>query len=80
MQARAITEDRDATRIIVALRALPLSEEEAFLIMQCLRPARDRHSIAAFLEAWQAITQKQAAQVVARWRQTTPGNSTLKAS
>ena len=80
MQARAITEDRDATRIIVALRALPLSEEEAFLIMQCLRPARDRHSIAAFLEAWQAITQKQAAQVVASWRQTTPGNSTLKAS
>lgn len=80
VQARAIAEDSDAARIIVALRALPLSEEEAFLIMQCLRPARDRHGIAAFLEAWQAITQEQAAQVVASWRNTAPDTSALRAS
>lgn len=84
MLARTIVEDGDAARIIVALRALKLSEEEAFLVMQCLRPARDRHGIAAFLQAWQAITQEQAARIVADWRQEAASSNTgtdkLKAS
>ena len=66
--ARAIVEDADVSRLIVALRALPLSEEEALLVMQCLRPARDRRGIAAFLDAWQAVSREDAAHVVAGWR------------
>lgn len=71
-EARAIVEDADAARLIVALRALPLSEEEAFLVMQCLRPSRDRRGIAAFLDAWQAVSQETAAGVVAGWRAPSP--------
>ena len=67
-KARAIVEDKDASRLIVALRALPLGEEEALLVMQCLHPARDRRGIAAFLDAWQAVSQEDAAHVVAGWR------------
>lgn len=82
MLAKAIIEEGDTARIIVALRSLNLSEEEAFLIMQCLRPARDRHGIAAFLEAWQAITQEQAARMVDGWREEIASSNTgrLKAS
>ena len=76
-QARAIVEDADVSRLIVALRALPLGEEEALLIMQCLRPARDRRGIAAFLDAWQAVSREDAAHVVAGWR---GGGATLRAS
>lgn len=68
-QARAIAEDRDPARLIVALRALPLSEEEAFLIMQCLHPAHDRHGIAMFLDAWQTVSQEEATHAAASWRE-----------
>lgn len=71
-EARAIVEDKDASRLIVALRALPLGEEEAFLVMQCLRPARDRRGIAAFLDAWQAVSREDAAHVVEGWRAPSP--------
>lgn len=76
-QARAIVEDADVSRLIVALRALPLGEEEALLVMQCLRPARDRRGIAAFLDAWQAVSREDAAHVVAGWR---GGGAKLRAS
>lgn len=76
-QARAIVEDADVSRLIVALRALPLGEEEALLVMQCLRPARDRRGIAAFLDAWQAVSREDAAHVVAGWR---GGGGKLRAS
>lgn len=79
-QARAIAKDTDTARIIVALRALPLSAEEAFLIMQCVRPFGDRRGIAAFLDAWQAISQKEAARVVTGWRETAANTARLRAS
>lgn len=70
--ARDIVEDSDPARLIVALRALALSEEEAFLVMQCLRPARDRRGIAVWLDAWQAVSQEDAARVASRWRTPSP--------
>lgn len=66
--ARAIVEDPDSARLIVALRALFLSEEEAFLIMQCLHPVRNRHGVAAFTDAWRAVSIQDATRVAADWR------------
>lgn len=74
-QARAIAGDSDASRLIVALRALPLCEERALLVMQCLHPARDRRAIAAFLDAWQAVSREDAARVVDGWRKAAPAGS-----
>jgi uncharacterized protein (DUF2336 family) len=71
-QARAIAEDRDPARLILALKALTLSGEEAFLIMQCLRPARDRRDVANFLTAWEAVSAEDAARVAAAWRSPFP--------
>lgn len=70
--ARAIAEDRDPARLVLALRALGLGAEEAFLIMQCLRSARDRREIAAFLDAWEAVTREDAERVAAGWRKPLP--------
>lgn len=68
-EARAIAEDRDPARLILALRALKLDAEEAFLILQCLRPARDRREVANFLTAWEAIAVDDAVRVAAGWRE-----------
>ena len=68
-RARAVAANPDPSELIVALRALSLSEEEAFLVVQCLRPARDRRAIAAFLEACAAVSPQDAARVVAGWRE-----------
>lgn len=67
-QARIITEDTDIASLILALRALPLDEEEAFLIMQCLHPATDKRGIAAFLDVWQAVPRDEARRVLINWR------------
>jgi uncharacterized protein (DUF2336 family) len=66
--ARAIAGDADPARLILALRALDLSAEEAFLVIQCLRPVRDRREVAKFLAAWEAVAQDDAARVAAEWR------------
>jgi uncharacterized protein (DUF2336 family) len=66
--AGAIAGDRDPARLILALRALGLSAEEAFLVMQCLRPVRERREVAKFLAAWEAVAQDDAARVAAEWR------------
>ena len=70
--ARAIADDTDPARLILALRALDLGAEEAFLVMQCLRPVRARREIAAFLEAWEAVDRDDAARVAAEWRAPMP--------
>lgn len=67
-QARNIVEDEDTARLILALRALPLDEAEAFLVMQCLRPSTDRRGITAFLNVWQAVAQEEARRAVEDWR------------
>lgn len=67
-QARAIAEDRDPARLMLALRALALSAEEAFLILQCLRPVRDHRGVAAFVEAWEEIGSDEAGRVAQGWR------------
>lgn len=67
--ARAIAEDADPARLILALRALGLGAEEAFLVMQCLRPVRERREVANFLQAWEAVAQDDAARVAAEWRE-----------
>lgn len=86
-EARAIAEDRDPARLILALKALELSGEEAFLILQCLRPARDRRDVANFLTAWEAVSADDAGRVAASWRAPSPHDapanarrSSLKAS
>jgi uncharacterized protein (DUF2336 family) len=66
--AGAIAGDRDPARLILALRALGLSAEEAFLVMQCLRPVRERREVANFLQAWHAVEKRDAARVAAEWR------------
>ncbi len=73
--ARDIAEDADPARLIVALRALSLSEEEAFLVMQCLRPARDRRAISAYLDAWQSVSEEDARRVASTWRAPSPHGS-----
>jgi len=66
--ARAIADDTDPARLILALRALDLRAEEAFLVIQCLRPVRERREVATFLAAWEAVAQDDAARVAAEWR------------
>lgn len=68
--ARTITEAADASRLVVALRALSLSEEEAFLILQCVwagRPGNLR-TVGAFLDAYQAVSTEQAIRMVEAWK------------
>lgn len=71
-EAAAIVEDIDPARLIVALRALGLSAEEAFLVIQCLRPVRARRDVANFLNAWEAVSREDAARVAAGWRKPSP--------
>jgi hypothetical protein len=55
---------------VVALRALSLSEEEAFLILQCVwagRPGNLR-TVGAFLDAYQAVSIEQAIRMVEAWK------------
>lgn len=75
-QARSILASADLSELIVAMRSLRLSEEQAFLIVQCARPGRlsSPRSIAAFLDAYGAVPTEQADRVVARWRAETPAN------
>lgn len=70
--AAAMVEDADPARLIVALRALGLSAEEAFLVIQCLRPVRARRDVANFLNAWEAVSREDAARVAAGWRRPSP--------
>lgn len=80
-QARAIVEDTDPARLIVALRALSLGEEEAFLIMQCLRPVHNRHGVAIFLDAWRAVSREDAARAASGWQEAcASGAGKLRAS
>ncbi len=71
-EAAAMVEDIDPARLIVALRALGLSAEEAFLVIQCLRPVRERRDVANFLDAWEAVSREDAARVAAGWRKPSP--------
>lgn len=69
-RARALAEDADISGLIVGLRSLSLSEEEAFFVVQCVRPARagDTRAIGSFLDAYAAVTSETASRVVAEWR------------
>lgn len=69
-RSRSIADAGDISELIVAMRALRLSPEEAFLIVQCVRPARLTHvrSISAFLDAYDAVTTDQAAMLLESWR------------
>ncbi|MCO5156900.1 MAG: hypothetical protein M9945_09125 [Aquamicrobium sp.] len=71
-EAAAMVEDVDPARLIVALRALGLGAEEAFLVIQCLRPVRARRDVANFLNAWEAVSREDAARVAAGWREPSP--------
>lgn len=69
-QAHAIAAEPGASSLTVALRALSLSQEEAFLLIRCVHPAApaDPRSIAAFLDAYEAIAPQDAQETVASWR------------
>lgn len=71
-EAAAIADDLDPARLIVALRALGLGAEEAFLVLQCLRPVRARREVATFLDAFEAVSHEDAARVAADWRRPSP--------
>lgn len=75
-RARAIAESEDPADLLVALRSLALSEEQAFLLAHSLRPQDfcHPHATARFLEAFRIIRPDDAAEKVARWRDgATPG-------
>lgn len=76
-RARDIADSDDVSSLVVALRALALAEEEAFLIYQCVWPSRpsDVRAVRAFLEAYQSVSQEQAADIVAAWRRPQPARS-----
>ena len=69
-QAAAIVESPDISELIVALKSLDLSEEQAFVVAKCACPSRLAHhrSIAAFLDAYGSLSASQASQVVEAWR------------
>ncbi|MBX9464585.1 MAG: hypothetical protein KL840_16745 [Aquamicrobium sp.] len=78
-RARAITDSSDVSAFIVALRALALSDEEAFLLMQCIRHDRghDIRAVSAFLDAYAAVNAETAARFVEAWRE--PSDDTVHA-
>jgi uncharacterized protein (DUF2336 family) len=69
-RASDIAQATDISELIVAMRALKLSDEEAFLIVQCIRPSRLAHvrTISAFFDAYGAVTTAQASAIVEGWR------------
>lgn len=69
-RARAIAAGPDVSELIVALRALSLSEEEALLILHCVQPGRtgDVRAIRALLEAYQAVSPEGARRIADEWR------------
>lgn len=70
-RAREIADGSDMSVLIVALRALSLSEEEAFLIYHCAWPSHavDRRAVRGFLDAFQAVSLEQAMAIVETWRE-----------
>lgn len=68
--ARDIACADDVSGLVAALRALPLSQEQAFLVACCLHPARFARPGAAarFVEAFEQLSPADAASVVAHWR------------
>lgn len=70
-RARDIADGSDVSALIVAMRALDLGEEQAFLVFQCVWPERtgNARSVRAFLDAWQAVSKEQAEAIVGRWRE-----------
>lgn len=64
-----MVEAEDLSGLIAALRSLSLTEEQAFLIVQCMRPERFTRSraVADFLDAFKELSIEQAQDRVARW-------------
>lgn len=76
--ARDIAQSDDLSELLIALRFLSLSPEQAFLIVQCTRPDRfaQARAVAAFLDAFEALDQEKAAIAVDGWRgDETPANA-----
>ena len=71
-EAATIADDTDPARLILALRALGVGAEEAFLVIPCLRPVHARRDVANFLEAWEAVSHEDAVRVAAGWRKPSP--------
>lgn len=69
-RAREIAEDEDITGLITAFRALSLSQEQAFLLIHCLRPDRfaQRRATAGFLDAYAILVPDRAVATVEEWR------------
>lgn len=69
-KARSVSDGHDVSTLIVALRSLELSEEQAFLIYQCAWPSRtgDARAVRSFVDAYQSVTEQQAEAIVATWR------------
>ena len=72
--ARTITEETSPRSLMLALRALSLSQEEAFLIVRCVStgaPA-DPRAIAAFLDAYDALSQHDLETAISSWKGESP--------
>lgn len=69
-RARAIAENDDIADILTAFRALSLSQEQAFLLIHCLRPDRftQRRATAGFLDAYAMLVPDVVAAAVEGWR------------
>jgi len=69
-QSQGLTEAADISPLLLGLRALDLTEEQAMLILQCVRPERitSLQTICGILEAYGSIDQKDAERVADGWR------------
>lgn len=70
--AREIAEDDGIVPLLMALRSLSLTSEQAILILQCVRNVSFKRAreIAELLEAYESIDLADATEVVRKWRGT----------
>lgn len=69
-RARALIDDTDISSLLLALRALDLAEEQALLIVRCVRPdcVASLRTISDILEAYGRIALQDAERVAEAWR------------
>lgn len=80
-KTHAILSSGTIADLTAAFRALSLSAEEAFLLVHTLRPGQfsQPRATASFLEGYEALSPKDVASTVERWREEDTGQHSLRA-
>lgn len=76
-RAATLTDASDISGLLIALRAVGLAEEQAIMLLTCVRPSAltNLRAINTLAEAYGQIDARDAARVVAEWRGVAPGAS-----